>query len=167
MKTTLCCRTKQKVLESPPMSIEVKVLAVGDGDSLHRVAAEVFDDPIDRARATEFLRDPRHKLVAALDGDSIIGFVSAVVYVHPDKPSPELWINEVGVAPTHHQRGIGRRMLDAMLEVGRQCGCREAWVLTERSNPAAMRLYASSGGEESAEDAVMFTFHLDSENPSR
>jgi ribosomal protein S18 acetylase RimI-like enzyme len=143
------------------MSIELKVLTAADGDRLRRVAADVFDDPIDPDKAAEFLRDPRHRLVVALDEDVVVGFVSAVVYVHPDKPRPELWINEVGVAPTHHRLGLGRRMLEAMLDLGRQQDCGEAWVLTERSNPAAMRLYAASGGEEAAEEAVMFTFHLD------
>jgi aminoglycoside 6'-N-acetyltransferase I len=147
------------------MSIEVKLLTTADGDRLRRVAADVFDDPIDPGRASEFLRDPRHQLVVALDEDVVVGFVSAVVYVHPDKPQPELWINEVGVAPTHHQRGIGRRLIEVMLDAGRQLGCREAWVLTERSNPAAMRLYAASGGDESADDVVMFTFDLGSRAP--
>jgi hypothetical protein len=33
----------------------------------------------------------------ATAGDTVVGFASAVHYVHPDK-APELWINEVGVA---------------------------------------------------------------------
>ena len=31
-----------------------------------------------------------------MDEEQIVGFASAVHYVHPDKP-PELWINEMGV----------------------------------------------------------------------
>ena len=46
------------------------------------------------------------------------------------------------------------------LAVGRRLGCAEAWVLTNRSNEAAMRLYASSSREAAPQDAVMFTFHL-------
>ena len=74
---------------------------------------------------------------------SIVGFVSAVHYVHPDKPQPELWINEVGVADGYRGQGIGGALMRATLDVGRRLGCAEAWVLTERSNEAAMRLYAS------------------------
>jgi hypothetical protein len=33
-------------------------------------------------------------------------------------------------------------------------------VLTDRSNAPAMRLYASSGGQEAPVDQVMFTFFL-------
>lgn len=37
----------------------------------------------------------------------------------------------------------------------------EAWVLTERTNLPAMRLYTALGGEETPDEAVMFTFYLD------
>jgi ribosomal protein S18 acetylase RimI-like enzyme len=67
----------------------------------------------------------------------------------------------VGVAETHQQRGIGKRMMQAALELGRELGCKEAWVLTEQSNTAAMKLYGSSGGVEGAPDQVMFTFFLE------
>jgi aminoglycoside 6'-N-acetyltransferase I len=47
-----------------------------------------------------------------------------------------------------------------MLDAGRGLGCREAWVLTNRSNTAAMRLYASCGGGEGDDDLTMFSFPL-------
>jgi ribosomal protein S18 acetylase RimI-like enzyme len=76
-----------------------------------------------------------------------------------DKP-PELWIDEVGVAPSHQRRGIGQQVLRAMFRVGTDLGCREAWVVTNRSNTSGMRLYGSVGGNEDPEDTVMFTFRL-------
>ena len=79
----------------------------------------------------------------------------------PDKPAPELWINEVGVAPSHQGQGLGRKLMDALLTEARRLGCSEAWVLTNRSNVAAMKLYASCGGVEAPEDAVMFEFNLE------
>jgi ribosomal protein S18 acetylase RimI-like enzyme len=126
---------------------------------LDAVAPDVFDDAIDARAAREFIDDPRHRLAVALDDGIVVGFVSAVLYVHPDKPAPELWINEVGVAPSHQGQGIARRLLTATLDEARAAGCREAWVLTDQSNRAAMRLYESGGGEASG-DHVMFTFHL-------
>jgi ribosomal protein S18 acetylase RimI-like enzyme len=143
------------------MEIEIKRLNLGGADALANIAPGVFDDPIEWERAREFLGDPRHHLIVAIESETIVGFVSAVHYVHPDKPRPELWINEVGVADGYRGRGIGTALMRETLDVGRRLGCAEAWVLTERSNEAAMRLYASSGGEAAPQDAVMFTFHLD------
>ena len=127
---------------------------------LEAIDPDVFDHPIDPRAAREFLNDPRHRLAVAIDGDLVVGFVSAVIYVHPDKPAPELWINEVGVASSHHRQGIARRLLDGMLDEARAAGCHEAWVVTDRTNQAARRLYEASGGEASM-DHVMFTFRLE------
>jgi GNAT superfamily N-acetyltransferase len=142
------------------MPIEVKVLRRGDESVLAAVAADVFDDALDAAAAATFLADPRHHLAVALDGGVVVGFASAVTYVHPDKRQPELWINEVGVAATHHRRGIGRLVMTALLDVGRREHCSEAWVLADRSNTGAQQFYASLGGDRAPEDAVMFTFEL-------
>jgi ribosomal protein S18 acetylase RimI-like enzyme len=142
------------------MPIHIKVLRRGNEPVLGALAPDVFDDPLDAAATAAFLADPRHHLAVAIDDGVVVGFASAVTYVHPDKPQPELWINEVGVAPTHHRRGIGRDLLAALLAVGRGEGCSEAWVLADRSNTGAQQFYASLGGEPAREDAVMFTFAL-------
>jgi aminoglycoside 6'-N-acetyltransferase I len=145
------------------MALEIKLLGRQDAGVLAQIAPDVFDDPIDVARADEFLADPRHHLAVAVEDGVVVGFVSAVHYVHPDKPRPELWINEVGVAATHRGRGLGTRLLRAVFAAARRLGCAEAWVLTDRANTAAMRLYAVAGSTEAPTDHVMFTFRLGAE----
>ena len=145
------------------MTHVIRLLAPGDIATLERVADDVFDEPVRPEWAREFLNDPRHHLAVAFDGDTIIGFASAVHYVHPDKP-PELWINEVGVAPTHHRRGIGRQLLEALFEHGRSLGCSQAWVLTEEDNEAARGLYTALGGVE--DESIMYTFPLRGQTPN-
>lgn len=139
---------------------EIKLLAASDCDVLQSVAEGVFDDPIDPDAAAEFLADARHHIAVAITDGLVVGFISAVHYVHPDKPKPELWINEVGVAPTHQRQGLARKMMEAMLDEARRLGCTVAWVLTNRTNTAAMQLYGSCGGVEAPQDAVMFEFEL-------
>ena len=79
------------------MGIEVRELGQQNVSYLANVLPGVFDNPVDNRLSAEFLADPRHHLVVAIDDGAIIGFASAVHYVHRDKPA-ELWINEVGVA---------------------------------------------------------------------
>jgi aminoglycoside 6'-N-acetyltransferase I len=138
--------------------ISVLVLGPDDVGVLDRVAQGVFDNPIDARWAAEFFQDPRHHLAVAVDHDEVVGMASAVHYVHPDKP-PELWINEVGVAPSYQGQGIGRRLMQALFERGRELGCTEAWLGTERTNAAARRMYLAAGGTES-DEFVIVSFNL-------
>jgi ribosomal protein S18 acetylase RimI-like enzyme len=134
------------------MAIKIKVLQSRDDSILMNVAPEVFDNPIDPALTREFLEDPRHHIAVAIDAGLVVGFASGVHYVHPDK-QPELWINEIALAPTHRRRGLGKALLKALFEVGRAHRCTVAWVLTDRGNAAAMALYSSIGGAEGADDS--------------
>jgi len=134
------------------MPVEIKVLRPGDAGILANTAPAVFDNPIDPQLAQEFLDDPRHHIVVAVEDGLVVGFASGVHYIHPDKPA-ELWINEVGLAATHRRRGLGRLLLNELLQLGRAARCRSAWVLTYRNNAAAMALYSSVGGIEGVDDS--------------
>lgn len=120
----------------------IRELSADDASIFAAVEPEVFDHEVDAGR--------------------VVGFASGVHYIHPDKP-PELWINEVAVAPTHRRRRIGRAVVERLLEVGRALGCVEAWVLTENDNQAALGLYASVGCVRAAPDPVMFSIRLKGE----
>ena len=137
--------------------VTIRLLGRGDDAVLDNVAVDVFDHPVDPALAREFLADPRHHLVVACAGATVVGMATALHYIHPDKPA-ELWINEVGVASSHRCRGIGTRLLEALFAHARDLGCREAWLGTEESNVAARRLYAKVRGREDA--MVYVTFAL-------
>ena len=137
----------------------IKTLRRDDLALFDNVASDVFDHPIDKSLALEFLQDPRHHIVVAIADGMIVGFASAVHYIHPDKP-PELWINEVGVAPSRQKQGIAKAILKALLQVGHELGCKNAWVLTDRHNEAANHLYRSTGGQISDENTIMYEFKI-------
>jgi ribosomal protein S18 acetylase RimI-like enzyme len=138
--------------------LELRLLTTSDAEVLLQVADEVFDHPVDPHWTALFLADARHHMIVALEDGWVVGMVSAVDYLHPDK-APQLWINELGVAPSHRRRGIGRRLLDAMLEHGRALGCTEAWLGTEETNVAARGLYERAGS--APERFVLYSFLLD------
>ncbi|QIF01006.1 GNAT family N-acetyltransferase [Roseimicrobium sp. ORNL1] len=147
------------------MAVTVRILKPSDAGLIVSAAPGVFDHAPQMPLTTEFLKDPWHHLVAAIDEGRLVGFISAMHYLHPDKLT-ELWINEVGVAPTHQSKGIGAQLLRTMLDHGRKLGCVNAWVLTDKANTAAMRLYAGAGGVEVEKPAVMFEFDLGSREPA-
>lgn len=137
--------------------MDIRILGPADDWVFERVLPEVFDNPVDPRWAAEFLADARHHMAVALVEGRVVGMASAVHYVHPDKP-PELWVNEVGVAPSYRNQGLGRQLLRALFARGRELGCTEAWLGTGESNAAARRMYAAVGGKE--EPMVYVTFKL-------
>jgi GNAT superfamily N-acetyltransferase len=101
------------------MPVTVRILGPDDRVVLQHVAPDVFDGPVDARWSAEFLADPRHHLAVAIEDGLVVGMASALHYIHPDKP-PELWVNEVGVAPTHQRQGsAGRRLRRSWRTQGR------------------------------------------------
>jgi ribosomal protein S18 acetylase RimI-like enzyme len=137
--------------------IDIRRVDPGDEGLFDRVASDVFDQPIDAKRLAAYLTEPGHHMLVALRDGEVIGQCAAVVHRHPDKPT-ELYIDEVGVTPALQRQGIARRMLDAMLALGKTLGCEEAWVGTEPDNAPARRLYESYGVE--AESFLMYLVKL-------
>jgi len=140
--------------------MEIKVLGSGEESVLEKVAPNVFDYPVQPKLVAEFLNDHRHHLAVAINDGTVIGMASAIHYIHPDKQA-ELWINEVGVAPTYQNRGIGKQLLRSLFQKGRSLGCQNAWVLTENENDRAKKLYTALEGIPRQQ--VAFEFKL-SEN---
>jgi ribosomal protein S18 acetylase RimI-like enzyme len=137
--------------------VEIRHVGPDDAMLFDRVAPDVFDAPIDKERLAAYLREPNYCMLVAMRDGEVVGQVAAVIHRHPDRPT-ELYIDEVGVTPALQRQGIARRMLDAMLALGKRRGCEEAWVGTEPDNVPARRLYESYGVD--AETFVMYLVKL-------
>jgi ribosomal-protein-alanine N-acetyltransferase len=129
--------------------------ATPGGEERVRAAERVFDHPVELEAARRFLgHEANHLLIAYVDGEPA-GFVSGTELTHPDRPRPELFLNELGVVADHQGRGIGRTLVASLWELARRRGCRGMWVLTDETNAAAKTVYAATGGVRQAEQ-VMF-----------
>jgi aminoglycoside 6'-N-acetyltransferase I len=137
--------------------MQLRRLSPEDESLVLSTEAGLFDNEIQPALTAEFLSDPRHHLIVAVERGAIIGFLSALHYVHPDK-RPQLWINEVAVATANRKMGVGKALIEAALSLARELGCQEAWALTDEDNQPANALYSSAGGTASSQR--MYSFDL-------
>jgi len=138
------------------MSVEIVELTKANAELLDRVAVGVFDEAVRPDYLTAFLSEPSHHMMLAVAGQKVVGMVSLVVYLHPDK-GPNGWINEVGVGDDWLRQGIGRKLMGAMLDKAEALGCEETWLGTEPENSPARGLYRSLDWGEEAE-MVMYTY---------
>jgi aminoglycoside 6'-N-acetyltransferase I len=135
--------------------VEIRRVGAEDAPLLERVAADVFDAPIDRERLARFLSAERHLMVVALAGGEVVGQARAIIHLSPDQ-ADELYIDNMGVTQPLWRQGIGGRLLDELLAWGREHGCDYAWLGTELDNAEARGLYESRGGK--LETFVMYSY---------
>ncbi len=62
----------------------------------------------------------------------------------------ELQITAVAVHPEHRRQGLARRLLEALLQLGREAGAERATLEVASGNEAARALYAGLGFQEVA-----------------
>ena len=130
-------------------------LAPTNAALLEQVAEDVFDDDIDPAQVAAYLAEPGHLMVVATVDGQVVGQCQAVVHRHVDK-APELYIDNLGVAPAFKRQGIARRMVDETLAWGGEFGCRTTWVLTEPDNAEGRGFYEAGGAAGAA--AIMYEY---------
>ncbi len=82
--------------------------------------------------------DTRHYLVA-LDGEQVVGYAGLCDY--PD----EAWVQTMAVAPGSARRGLGARLLTALLEEADRRGQRVVSLEVRADNAVAQALYARHG----------------------
>ena len=125
-----------------------------------KAAEALFDDPVDVAATRRFLENAANVLLLAYVDRSPAGFVSATELWHPDKPDPELFLNELAVDEAYRGRGIGRALVAELWRFAQELGCRGMWVLTDDDNAAANKVYTAAGGTRARED-VMYQWGQD------
>ncbi len=142
------------------MTSHIQQLTSANLDALRRIAPDVFDHDVDDEQARAFVDDPRHVMFIAVNADTVVGMASAVEYFHPDKP-PQLWINEIGVTPSHRRQGIGRGLIQALLAEAKSRGCAYAWLGTDVDNDVAQACFGSVPRGAAPQPFLLFEWDLD------
>ena len=114
----------------------------------------------DLQEGAKFLEDSSNALFVAFFENQAVGFLTANRLQRFDKRGAEVLLYEIGVREDARQKGIGKALIREVKLWAKETGVDEVWVLTNRSNTAAVALYQSMGGETESEtpDEVMFNF---------
>ena len=127
-----------------------------------------------RWRKTDFEKEMLNSsaiLKIAAQNEKIVGFVSARLI------TPLIEILNIGVSPEVRREGIGKILLQDVLEQSEQRGASESWLEVRASNQSALNFYHSHGYQivgrrpnyysDPNEDAVLMTFTFSDGNPKK
>lgn len=137
----------------------IELLTSANKNALDDIAPAVFDHEIDARQLAAFLEDPGHHLVIAVDDECVVGMASGSELLHPDKP-PQLFINEIGVTPSHRRQGVGRALIESLLAAASDRGCTYAWLGTGIDNVAGQACFGSVPGATKSQPFLLYEWDL-------
>ncbi len=124
------------------MTYAIHLITRANTGLLARIADDVFDEAIQHDLLAAYVSDPRHAMMIAEEDGLVIGQIRGNIHMQPDR-APDLYIDNLGTAPSHQRRGIATDLMKAMLAWGEAQGCTYAWVATETDNAQANGFYAA------------------------
>ncbi len=90
------------------------------------------------------ITDPAHEIqcrVAANGNDNLVGLVHFFPHAHTWYASPVCYLNDLFVLPGIRGGGIGKMLIDAVVDAARQQGWAEVYWHTQNHNTVARGLY--------------------------
>ncbi|MFI3238365.1 MAG: ribosomal protein S18-alanine N-acetyltransferase [Lachnospiraceae bacterium] len=125
-------------------SFKILPMTILDIEKVAAIEAISFTQPWSEKAFCEMLKSDRAHYVVARIEDEVVGMCGLLYSFE------EAEVSNVAVLPTYRGRGVAKRMLEELLNVGSEQGV-EAFCLEVRaSNEAAISLYKSTGFEIAA-----------------
>jgi ribosomal protein S18 acetylase RimI-like enzyme len=118
--------------------------------------------PLDEVALAEFLADPRHYLLLAIEEQKVVGSLYGYALRQPYRRESQFFVYAIDVRPVYRNRGIGTALVDRFIAEARQAGAGEIWLLTNETNRSAMAMYAHSGLVRSGTGDVVLSLVLNS-----
>jgi ribosomal protein S18 acetylase RimI-like enzyme len=134
-------------------------LTTDEWEKAQSSVAMFWDKTPSQATIVNFLNNSQNILLLAEVGDVAVGQVIGYILDRWEQNEPMLFLYSIDVEETYQRQKIGKALIEAIRKLGQEQGCSESFVLTNESNPAAMKLYQSTGGKRSSpDDVVMFEY---------
>jgi ribosomal-protein-alanine N-acetyltransferase len=146
-------------------NLKIERMTLADIPEVVKIERESFSDPWE---VESFLLDLKNKnaypLVAKIEG-KVIGYTS--LWIVED----EMDIANIAVAPEQRSQGMGKKLMQHILDLAKEKKCKKVSLDVRESNSSALKLYKSFGFEKKGrrkkyyqnppEDALILIKELD------
>jgi len=125
-----------------PMPLALQPMALSDLDTVLAVEVRAYPYPWTRGNFADALKAAYRAWLHRDDAGALCGYFVAMPGVD------ELHLLNLTVAPEHQGRGLGRSLLDAVLDEAHALSAARVLLEVRHSNERARRLYAAQGFAE-------------------
>ncbi|MEL6866683.1 MAG: GNAT family N-acetyltransferase [Bacteroidota bacterium] len=141
-----------------------------EGDAKYMQAlVQLFQEVFELAHREELSIEQCQSLLAksdfivwvVFDGSELVGGVTAFELPMYKGDKAELFVYDLAVHPDHQRRGLGRRLMRALMDLGRLRGIPTLFVDADEEDTHALDFYRALGGEEVA--VRQYTWQLEVE----
>ncbi|MCL2015449.1 MAG: GNAT family N-acetyltransferase [Defluviitaleaceae bacterium] len=132
--------------------VKYSQLTATEGENLAPVLTEL---EIDFGRLCEFLKFPHNLVFVAKIGNEICGFIYGYSLMSLDSP-PQLFVYSVDVLEKYQNLGIGTKLFQYVVDFSRENGFAECYVMTDKANKRACRIYEKAGGKNDYDDEIIY-----------
>jgi aminoglycoside 3-N-acetyltransferase I len=144
--------------------VHMRIRRLGRGDEdlardTFAMMASVFDEAVPDlgvAYVATLLARTDFWAMVALDGEEVVGGLTAHALPMTRSPEAELFIYDLAVRADRQRRGIGRALVLATLDRAKAEGLRVAFVPADDEDGHAIEFYRALGGR--ASPVTFFTF---------
>lgn len=93
----------------------------------------------------EYLRNPDNYLILAQINEVPVGFLTAYSFPRIDCDKNMIYLYEIEVDESQRCKGIGKEMIQLLINLAKKENILEIWVGTQHDNIPAQRLFESTG----------------------
>ncbi|MDI6453100.1 GNAT family N-acetyltransferase [Peloplasma aerotolerans] len=111
-----------------------------------RQSIELFFDK--KTFNQDFLDLPNNVMYVALDETMVIGMVYGYEFDRPDGKEKQLFIYSIDVLKDYRKKHVATKLLEHILKPLETGYYRDAFVITNHTNDAAMNLYRKAGATQ-------------------
>ena len=119
--------------------LQIDDMRTEDLEQVSRLEASCFSMPWSKKSFEEVMGKSDAVYVTAREEEKVVGYCGAYVILD------EADINQVAVEPSCRNKGIGRKMMEVLLQKLKRAGANAVTLEVRRSNEAAIALYESLG----------------------
>ncbi|WP_373331192.1 GNAT family N-acetyltransferase [Salmonirosea aquatica] len=131
--------------------MEINILQPSDGrdfQALLRIFEKVFEwqnvKPPQIGYLEKIMGNPNFKVFVARQESTVIGGLTVHILENYEVGLPSAYVYDLAVATEYQRKGVGKKLMAAVMEYGRQNGFREVFVQAEADDDQAVDFYRST-----------------------